>query len=71
MGPCWLFFTEGFLFGSLTGSFQGELSLYFQFWKSQGLSVREVVKPVIRVIDMVTQTVGDTMDIEHGPNTPQ
>jgi len=31
LGPCCLFFTEGFLFGSLPGSFQDELSFYFLF----------------------------------------
>ena len=35
MGPCCLFFIEGFLFGSLPGTFQDEWSLFYsQFWES-------------------------------------
>ena len=56
-GPLLPFFTEGPSFGSLPGSFQDELSLYFQFWVSEGLSFRKVVKLGIRGINMLTQAV--------------
>lgn len=47
-------------FGSWPGSFQYEVCLYFQFWASEGLSVRKVVKLGL-IINALTQGVRDTV----------